>query len=98
MPEFVDGEEFTASFLAAAGWITLAAKVIVRGDTVILSNLDYRPLHTKVLRIPVRETLMFEKQVLAHARSQGYTTVVFEGERTTGRNPFRAIRYERRTR
>ena len=79
--------------------MTLAAEVtIASDDTIVFSNVDYRPLHTKELRVSVEETRRFEKQLLAHARAQGYTTIVFEGERTSGRNPFRAFRYERRTR
>lgn len=93
---FLPGEVFWQTILTRSGWIVISARVQIDGPRLALTDFDWKPLHTKFLAIGVGESLAIRTLLLLRAKQEGYTTLVVDGTRTSGRNPNRPVRYERR--
>jgi hypothetical protein len=56
MEHIVVGGELYELFRANAGWMVFSANVSAGNDhELILSNIDYKPMHTRQLRVSVKE-------------------------------------------
>ncbi len=94
MPEFnafEHGREFEHIFQTASGLMVLATIAYISGAVLTLENVLIEPLETRQLRVGVPALLALRRFVLDAAREQGYTTVVVEGWRISGRNPQRQV-------
>ena len=92
---FVSGQTFSKVFPSQKGWISVAAEVLLDGKTLYLKDVDFVPLETKWLPIGVAGNLAIRHALMARARQEGYTKIVIDGVRISGRNPNRLIHYER---
>lgn len=97
MREFIDGAFFEKTFPIADGWMVTSGDVRINGTSVCLNEFDFQPLDRPLFPIGVGGTLSILKALLELARAEGYTRLVVEGKRISGRNPQRRVRYERST-
>ncbi len=92
---FVPGEIVYQVLPTKVGWISFSAEVSVEGTVLRLTEIDYKPLHTKTLLLGVRENLQLRELIVAQARAEGYTRVVFDGVRIVAGRSNREVHYER---
>ena len=88
---FEHGRAFEQVFSTPSGFIVVAAEVCIEQDVLTLENVLVEPLETRQLRVGLSALLRLRRTVVDAARMQGYTTVVIDGWRVSGRNPHRQV-------